>query len=117
MQWETQEMLRDGTCKISSKDESDLTGTYQLTRIYTGRSRLFWGYRLTVSVGGNEYIGNSRQNMISAVRQCGQLMREAGYGLQIMGMAKGFAESGLSVDSGYGYLAGSQVHMMDDCPC
>lgn len=116
MTWENQTLLQHGVCRVTNRNGAELGGRYELVSVDTGRSKVFWGYRLTVDVEEKQFSGESRHNMISAVRQCGANMRAAGLELHVNAMNESFQESGLSANSGYGYIDGHQkaVHMMAD---
>lgn len=114
--WESCSPISTGACRVASESSTDLAGTYKLVSVATGRSKVFWGYRLTLEVDGRQFVGEDQHNMIDAVRQCGYVMQAAGYTLCVNAMSDSFQESGLSANSGYGYIHGREgpEHMMAD---
>lgn len=116
--WESHSTIHAGTCRVASESNANLAGTYELVSVSTGRSKVFWGYRLTLEVDGRQFVGEDRYNMINAIRQCGSAMQATGYELRVNAMSNSFQESGLSANSGYGYIHGREgpEHMMDDLP-
>lgn len=114
--WESCSLISTGSCRVTSESSTNLVGTYELVSVTTGRSKVFWGYRLTLEVDGQQFIGEDRHNMIDAVRHCGYAMQAAGYMLCVNAMSDSFQESGLSANSGYGYIDGHEgsEHMMAD---
>ena len=113
MTWEHLTAMKGGECPILTNDGSVVRACFELAEVSTGRTRAFHGYRLTVEVDGHVYRGDDRHNAIEAVVACARELRSAGVELLVAGMAPGFSESGLSHNSGFGYLEGHGVHMMD----
>jgi hypothetical protein len=88
-------------------------------RVYTGRSRVFVGYFCKAEI--NE-ISISHEDHGSLYVSFLQSMRELiklGYCVNVYGLQRTYRESGLSSDSGYGYvpeLSGKPFLMIDELP-
>jgi hypothetical protein len=116
MDWETIKSLKDGACKLENSGVVSEC-RYSLVSVYTGKQRVFQGYRLTIVCVGKEFIGEAQgENMSSALTMCVDEL-EAEFGaeakLLVNGLDPNFKESGLSGNTGFGYIDDECVHMMD----
>ena len=118
MPWEHLNTTRAGDCPVVSVTTGQtVTATYALGRVSTGRSRVFWGYQLVVSVAGVDFTGRSQGesgSYLPAVRACADALQAAGWQLRVAGTAPGYSESAMSGGAGFGYVEGVQggVHIM-----
>ena len=117
MNWEHSEALRVGELRLIADNEADKTipASYVLDSVSTGRSRVFHCYTLSVFVGDSVYVGTDSRLLIGAVQACAENLRAAGLRMRIAATAKAFSESGLSYNTGWGYLPGraKASHMME----
>ncbi len=117
MPWEHQNLLSSGELLVKQMATGTLyNGRYRLEDIATGKTRVFWGYRLTISFSENVTIGEDRSDMLSALYQCKDNLQKKGFEIKVVGLMDSFSESALSANSGYGYIRGSKKtwHIMTD---
>lgn len=84
--------------------------------IETGRQRVFSGHYIKVlGPDGEEWLGEDTSSMRAALRALDEDIGHDGGRLLCAGLLDGFRESGLSVDTGYGYIGDypRAVHMME----
>lgn len=116
MSWEHLRTTHQGSCWLQNPDgEQELVAT-RMAAVETGRSRTFWGYRVVVQqITGEQTKGEDRHNLHNALKQCDENLRAAGYQMKVMGLRPDFYETGLSFNSGYGYVddVNDPVHMLD----
>ncbi|NLY27362.1 MAG: hypothetical protein GX049_07415 [Alcaligenaceae bacterium] len=83
-----------------------------LLMVYTGKSRVFKEYRVDVSIHGDVFSGSCSHGFKSALVHCAKNLESSHLLMSTAGCMEGFSESGLSYNSGYGYLNNSLVHML-----
>ena len=118
MGWEHTEALKLGDLKlmIDNAGHPD-RAAFVLDSVSTGRTRVFHGYQLSVYFNEKVYNGSNPRSLRDAVLDCASKLREDGLRMSIAAVADGFGESGLSYNTGWGFLPGKvqAVHMMEFC--
>lgn len=113
MRWKHYDAARSGVCLINHKGAGEATG-YRYGIVSTGRTRVFAGYFVEVELLGESIIGESGRSMREALRAVAAKLAELDTSLDCAGLCDQWSESGLTENSGWGYLpwAGSAVNMM-----
>lgn len=86
---------------------------------YTGRTRVFQGYFVFIlGPEGNDWLATDAHSMRSALRKLHHLIVESGWKLPAIGLSSRWEETGLSVNSGFGYhpYFDRPVHMLEPDP-
>ncbi|WP_150131875.1 hypothetical protein [Sphingomonas carotinifaciens] len=102
-----------------NKDGVPLAATYEMGIVSTGRSRVFAGHFVGVTLpSGTEFSGEDEHSLRAALRKLDAHLGAVDLELRSVGLDPRFSESGLSVDTGWGYVPGEEgaVHMMDVPP-
>jgi hypothetical protein len=113
--WKHYQASRIGTtCVVDHEQVRDLP--YEMGSLNTGRQRVFsrWFVKITMP-DGSEVVGEDPYNLRAALYDVDRQLSERGCILVAAGIEAEFAESGLSHNSGYGYLpnVSRAIHMMD----
>jgi len=113
--WKHYQASRTGrTCVIDHEHVRDLP--YEIGSLNTGRQRVFSRFFVKITLlDGSEVIGEDPYNLRAALNDVDRQLSERGCILVAAGVEPEFAESGLSQNSGYGYLpnVSRAIHMMD----
>lgn len=115
MSWKKHRPRREGECHIDLNGEG-VIAEFEMGIIETGRQRVFSGHYIMVrGPEGEEWLGEDASSMRAALRALDEDVERDGGRLLCAGLHDGFHESGLSMDTGYGYLHGypRAVHMME----
>jgi len=113
--WKHYEPHQTGTtCVIDHEGVQDCR--FEIGRVTTGRQRVFsrWFVKVTMP-NGAEFIGEDPHNIRSALADVDRQLEHRHCILVAAGIEDGFYETGLSQNSGYGYLpdVDRAVHIMD----
>lgn len=109
------EVYQEGTCKLRrSRDGTLIDAEYLMGGVYTGKQRVFEGYQVAVLLGSDPWIGRDNHSLRAALRKVASQCESAGFRLSVAGVADGYSESGLSSNTGFGYIQGERVHMMTE---
>lgn len=114
MNWKHYEIWQSGTTTITHGGKEALCN-FATGGITTGKQRVFHRIfiRLTLP-DGTEIIGEDPHNLRTALLDLAHKLRVEGFELHAAGMDPRFYETGLSHNSGLGYIdAIGRVHMMD----
>lgn len=118
MNWQHHEPNQSGlTCVIDH--DRDIDCPYEIGVITTGRQRVFHRHYLkVVAPDGTAIIGTSEHSVREALLDVDRQFDQRELTLLAAGTYPEFYESGLSANSGYGYLptVDHAVHMMDMPP-
>jgi hypothetical protein len=118
MVWRNYEARQSGDCEVRH-DGKTLRAHYDIGIVETGRSRVFAGHfvRLTLS-DGEQITGEDDRSLRGALWRLAREVSAVGLTINCVGLSAKFSESGLSVDSGRGYWGRHQrpMHMMDATP-
>lgn len=118
MNWQHYEPNQTGLACVIDHDR-DLNCPFEIGVVTTGKQRVFHRYYLkVVAPDGTDIIGTSEHSLREALLVVGRQFDERGLILFVAGTNPDFYESGLSANSGYGYLptVNRAVHMMDVPP-
>lgn len=115
MYWKKYQQRRTGECHIDLNGEGVLVD-FEIGIIETGRQRVYSGHYIKVlGPDGEEWLGEDASSVRAALRALDEDIGRNGGRLLCAGLHDGFYESGLSADTGYGYIDGypGAVHMME----
>jgi len=118
MGWKNYEPWRIGDALISD-DGHTIGAIFEMGTVTTGRQRVFHRYYIRVYVrDGSEFTGEDPYQLKAALSNLDHQLRAQNYLLLVAGLDPRFSESGLSFNSGFGYLPEIKdaVHMMDIPP-
>lgn len=118
MNWHHYEPQLTGLVCVIDCDR-DLDCPFEFGVVTTGRQRVFHRHYLkVVAPDGTDIIGTSEHSVREALLDVDQQFDERGLILLVAGTDHQFYESGLSWNSGYGYLptVDHAVHMLDVPP-
>lgn len=112
MSWKKYQPRKEGECDLSLDGEV-VAARYEVGLIETGRSRVFAGYfiRLT-STEGDEWLGEDARSILGALHAANEVAAADRYALMCAGLCDDFYETGLSANTGYGYIGSSDVIYM-----
>ncbi len=115
MDWKKHRQRRAGECHIDLKGEG-IVAEFEMGIVETGRQRVYAGHYIKViGPDGEEWTGEDAWSVREALRELDEEIGRDGGRLLCAGLHGGFRESGLSADTGYGYIDGHRgaVHMME----
>jgi hypothetical protein len=115
MAWRHYEVRASGATLIED-DDNPIAATYEMGIISTGLSRVFAGHFVSITLpSGTDFSGEDEHSLRAALRKLAAHLAAVDLELRCFGMEDDFSESGLSADTGFGYLPGydSAIHMMD----
>jgi hypothetical protein len=115
MSWKKHRPRRDGECHIDLEGQ-DVIARFEMGIIETGRQRVSTGHFIKVyGPEGKEWLGEDASSMRAALRELDEIIGRDGGRLLCAGLHDGFFESGLSLDTGFGYIHHypRAVHMME----
>lgn len=118
MGWRHYEARQSGDCEAKDEQGASLL-RYDMGIVETGRSRVFTGHfvRLTLS-GDRQITGEDEHSLRAALWRLARNLTPFGVTLNCVGLNAAFDESGLSMDTGWGYWGAHSepMHMMDPPP-
>jgi hypothetical protein len=118
MDWKHYEHWQRGSaCLII--DGEDHESRYDLGEVSTGRQRVFHRYYVRLFLpDGSHMIGEDAYGLRAALFDLDRQLQDRDMVLLVAGLEPNWSESGLSFNSGFGYLAHCDhgVHMMDAPP-
>ena len=115
MTWRHYETRSTGAVLVN-KSGIPLAATYEMGIVSTGRSRVWAGHFVSVTLPSDtEFSGEDEHSLRAALRKLDAHFAAVDLELRCVGLDPEFSESGLSVDTGWGYVPGGDgaVHMMD----
>jgi hypothetical protein len=118
MVWRHYEARQSGDCELQH-DQETLSARYSIGIVETGRSRVFAGHLVRLTLTGGEQIGGEDGHSLrGALWRLARNITALGFTLNCVGLDAEFSESGLSVDTGWGYWGrqSKPMHMMDEPP-
>ena len=118
MEWRHYEVRASGATLIED-DGRTIAATYEMGIVSTGRSRVFAGHFIRVTLpSGTEFTGENEHSLRSALWRLASNLSAVDFQLCCAGLDPGWRESGLSVDTGWGYFVfyPEPVHMMSAVP-
>ena len=123
MAWRHREVRAQGKALIV-QDGAPIAADYGMGIITTGRARVFAGHFISLTLpSGVEFSSEDEGSMRDALHALAHSLAVVDLELRCAGMEADFIESGLSLDTGFGYLPGydGAIHMLDvpptpECP-
>ncbi len=114
MSWKKYQPGKSGECDLAFDGEV-VAARYEVGFIETGRSRVFAGYYIRVtSPEGAVWLGEDTRSILGALRAAHKVAANDRGALICAGLDDGFYETGLSGNTGYGYIGRSDaIYMMD----
>lgn len=118
MGWRHYETRQSDDCEAEgSRGKSRLR--YDMGIVETGRSRVFAGHFVRLRLVNEKQItGEDEHSLRAALWRLARNIEPLGLTLNCVGLSAEFSESGLSVDTGWGYWGSlsEPMHMMDPLP-
>lgn|GEM_PF-6788958 len=118
MDWKNYRARDQGECHIHVNGYRG-SATFEMGIIDTGRQRVFAGHfvRLTM-INGHQIIGEDEHSLRRALRHLAKILTPLGLVLDCAALHPAFSESGLSMNTGWGYWRqdSQPIHMMDPPP-
>lgn len=116
--WRHYEVRRSGECIVLDRHDEKLV-SYEMGTVETGRSRVFAGYFVHITLGDDKQItAEDAGSLVHALRRLASNISASGPRLNCVGLSTQWRESGLSENTGFGYFGPHQqpMHMMDEMP-
>ena len=112
MTWEHFNVRKSGICKVLKRETGEVFDCeYQRGIVSTGKSRVFWGYQISIRNGTMAIVGKSQgysETYSGALRECNSKMESEGLLLLVAGNSENYSESPMSGGVGYGYISGTK---------
>ena len=118
MAWRHYEARQSGECEVQNGPQDSLA-QFEIGIVETGRTRVFAGHFVRLVLKDGEQItGEHEYSLRGALWRLARNIAPLGYVLNCAGISAEFNESGLSVDTGWGYWGHQKepIHMMDPLP-
>jgi hypothetical protein len=118
MGWRHYEVRQSGDCEVARGDETFLA-RFDLGIVETGRTRVFAGHFVRFAFSdGKQITGEDEHSLRAALWRLARNLTPLGLTINCVGLDAEFTESGLSVDTGWGYWGphSEPMHMMDPLP-
>lgn len=113
MVWRHYDAKQAGSCVITHEGAGE-AAPYRFGMVATGRSRVFAGFFVEVEVFGKTHVCENDWSIREALRGLALELLSLGVTLECAGICNQWSESGLSANTGWGYLPweDSAVNMM-----
>ena len=118
MDWKNFEAWRGGWVAVQGAERGQRC-PYELGVIVTGKQRVFHRYAIRLTLeNGAQIVGEDEFNLRDALRDLASQLDVRDMTIIAAGVDERFSESGLSHNSGFGYIEGHDgaVHMMSVPP-
>ncbi len=118
MDWRHYEARQSSDCEATDDQGTSLL-RYNMGIVETGRSRVFAGHFIRLMLADREPItGEDQHSLRAALWRLARNIEPLGLTLNCVGLHAEFNESGLSMDTGWGYWGphSEPMHMMDPPP-
>lgn len=119
MGWRHYEGRKKGNVLLLDGDGARIHATYEHGLVLTGRSRVFAGYYVCVTLPNEtEFTGEDEHSLHSALLRLASNLAAGKLILTCSGLDPRWRQSGLSENTGWGYLPfyPEAVHMMSPIP-
>lgn len=119
MDWRHYEVRATGAAVLVTDKGASVAVAYEMGVVATGRTRVWAGYFVRVMLPGEtEFSGENERSLRRALRTLAVSLAAMRLELRCVGLDERWSESGLSVDTGWGYIDGHDraIHMMDAVP-
>ena len=118
MAWEHFNVFDKGTCLVRDLRSGETKEwEYMFGYVSTGKQRVFMNYRLVIREkdNGRSFAGEYRHHLWGTLCDVQKKMLEMELELHVAGTSERYYETGLSHNSGWGYLHGRNgtIRMMD----
>lgn len=118
MDWRHYEVRQSDDCEIQAQDGTSM-GRFTMGIVETGKQRVFAGHFVRLLLADRDpIIGEDEHSLRAALWRLARNIEPLGLTLNCVGLRAEFSESGLSVDTGWGYWGphSEPMHMMDPVP-
>ena len=118
MGWRHYEARQSGDCGVRGTEGASLV-RFSMGIIETGRARVFAGHFIRLIIPDRDPItGEDERSLRAALWRLARNIGPLGLTLNCVGLSADFSESGLSMDTGWGYWGrhSEPMHMMDPLP-
>lgn len=118
MGWRHYEVRQSGDCEVLRDGEPSLV-RFDIGIVETGRTRAFAGHFVRLSLtDGRQITGEDERSLRAALWRLARNVTPLWLNINCVGLNAEFTESGLSVDTGWGYWGphSEPMHMMDPLP-
>lgn len=118
MKWRHYEVRQSDDCEVCSRDGTSLI-QFTMGIVETGKQRVFAGHFVRLLLTDRDPItGEDEHSLRAALWRLVRNIEPLGLTLNCVGLRAEFSESGLSVDTGWGYWGphSEPMHMMDPVP-
>lgn len=118
MGWRHYEVRQSGDCEVLKDGEPSLV-RFDIGIVETGRTRVFAGHFVRLSLSdGRQITGEDERSLRAALWRLARNLTPLWLTINCVGLNAEFTESGLSVDTGWGYWGphSEPMHMMDPLP-
>ena len=118
MGWRHYEVRQSGDCEVLKDGEPSLV-RFDIGIVETGRTRVFTGHFVRLSLAdGRQITGEDERSLRAALWRLARNVTPLWLTINCVGLNAEFTESGLSVDTGWGYWGphSEPMHMMDLLP-
>jgi hypothetical protein len=109
---------RDRECmliQVGNASKKAQVARVQYGSVTTGKQRVWVGYFVqVVDVNGREWLAEDPHSLRRALRKVEACLNEASLSLAVVGLSSDWSETGLSANTGYGYVpnASGPIHML-----
>lgn len=104
---------RDSGLSWADAGEVEITVRWAHGIVETGRSRVFAGYFVRVEVGNLTFSDTDQHSLRQALRVVAEQAKNEGINLRFAGLWDQFEESGLSANTGWGYIDHASLSMFE----
>ncbi len=118
MAWRHYEVRQSGDCQM--QDENRISSSrFTMGIVETGKQRVFSGHFVCLILTDHDPItGEDEHSLRAALWKLARNIEPLGIRLNCVGLSAAFSESGLSMNTGWGYWGqhSKPMHMMDPLP-
>lgn len=118
MAWRNYEIRHSGDCEVRGPDGISLI-RFNMGIVETGRTRVFAGYFVRLILCDRDPIlGEDEHSLRASLWRLARNIEPLGLIISCVGLSGEFNESGLSMDTGWGYFGrhNEPMHMLDPVP-
>ena len=118
MEWRHYEARQSDDCEVQAQDGTSSV-RFTMGIVETGKQRVFAGHFIRLLLADHDpIIGEDEHSLRAALWRLARNIEPLGLTLNCVGLRAEFSESGLSLDTGWGYWGphSEPMHMMDPVP-
>lgn len=115
MEWRHYEVRQSDDCEVQGQDGTSMA-RFTMGIVETGKQRVFAGHFVRLLLADRDPItGEDEHSLRAALWRLARNIEPLGLTLNCVGLRAEFSESGLSLDTGWGYWGphSEPMHMMD----